>query len=260
MIAFIGLALNLVTSTNYRFAKLHFRYMSIKAKVFPYLALVITIFAINIAGSLVVFAQTKKQVLDRIDDNYKSLSSLAADLTMVTFSPQTGVTDSVTGTLKFLPEVAKPKRQMYLRIDWVKPSETILVIGDSYQIYREHDKTLIEGKRSGAKNSASASNLLALVSMPRARLMADYDIDVDDRESLSDGTKTTHLILRPKVKMEAKRAEMWVDDNGMPCQVRVTQMNDEVRTILLTKVQKNVVLKATAFHIVLPDGVNKLKG
>jgi outer membrane lipoprotein-sorting protein len=234
--------------------------MSVKVRVFPYLAVATFMFAVNLTGSLVVSGQSKKEVLDRIDGNYKTVSSLMADLTMVKFSPQTEVTDLFTGTLKFLPEVAKPKRQMYFRIDWVKPNETILVIGDTYQIYREHDKTLIEGKRSGAKNSASAGNLLALVSMSRARMMADYDIDVDGRESLSDGTKTTHLILRPKIKMEAKRAEMWVDDNGMPRQVKVTQMNDDITTILLTKFQKNVVLKATDFQLVFRGKVDRVKG
>lgn len=234
--------------------------MNVHAKILPNLSLVAMMFAVVLSGSLAVSAQTKKEVLDSIDGNYKSLDSLAADLTMVKDYPQTGTRDVVGGILKFLPEVTKPKRQMYLRIDWVKPSETILVIGDKYQIYREHDKTLIEGTRSGAKNSASAGNLLALVSMPRARLMADYDIDVDGRESLSDGTKTTHLILRPKIKMEGKRAEMWVDDSGMPRQVKVTQMNDDITTILLTKVQKNVVLKASAFKLVLTGEVNRMQG
>ena len=260
MIAFVRLVRNVVTSIITGFAELDFQCMREKTRIFPNLSLVAMMLAVVLFGSLVASAQPKKQVLDSIDGNYKSLSSLAADLTMVTYSPQIGGTDVVAGTLMFLPEVTKPKRQMYLRIDWVKPSETILIIGDKYQIYREHDKTLIEGTRSGAKNRASAGNLLALVSMPRARMMADYDIDVDRRESLSDGTWTTHLILRPKVKMEAKRAEMWVDDSGMPRQVKVTQMNDEITTILLTKVQKNVVLKASAFTLVLTGKVNRMQG
>ena len=150
------------------------------------------------------------QILNRMDAYNKNLQSLRADITMVKTDSGLGVSDTTWGNTTYLPKTTKPKRVMYVRIDWTKPlQEQIVVIGDDYKLYRPTLNVAYEGKTSKAQNNAKAGGALAFVSMSKDQLKANYSVVYIGEETISGGTRTWHLQLTPKVATTYKLADVW---------------------------------------------------
>ena len=97
-------------------------------------------------------AQVLREVLNRMDLNYKGLSSLQSDVTLVKYNEQIGKSDTSVGNTSYLPKTAK--RAMYVRIDWTKPvAESIVVIGEDYVMYRPTLNQVIKGKANSSKTA-----------------------------------------------------------------------------------------------------------
>lgn len=196
----------------------------------------------------IVSAQgVKQEILDRMDGNYKSLTSLKADVKMDKTDANLGVTDSRFGSVNFLPK--SNKHPMYVRIDWKKPNESMVGIDKRYQIYRPEINQVIQGSTDSAKSSNKAGNALSFLSMSRRELMDNYDIKYVGQEDIPGGIATWHLFMTPKGKASYKSADLWVDKDGMPRQARVTELNNDTTVILLTNIQKNPTIKADIFKL-----------
>ncbi|RIJ88843.1 MAG: hypothetical protein DCC44_12715 [Acidobacteria bacterium] len=207
-------------------------------------------FAAGIVLSAAGFASAqgvKQEILDRMDGNYKSLTSLTAKIKMDSTQAVLGTTDTRTGSVSFLPK--SKKHVMYLRLNWDKPEENIVVIDKKYQIYRPKFNQVIQGSSDSAKSSEKTGNALRFVSMSRRELMDNYDIKYMGQEDISGGVPTWHLFMTPKGKASYKSAELWVDKDGMPRQARVTEMNNDTNVILLTDIKKNPTIKADVFKL-----------
>ena len=215
-----------------------------------------------LAGASVSDAKAQgilRDILNRMDAHNKALTSLKADVTMVKHDSTLGEDDSSSGATSYLPKTAK--RNMYVRLDWAKPRvENMVVIGDSYQLFRPSLNQVIVGKVDKAKNKGTAGGALAFMSMSKAQLQANYKVNYLGEESVSGGTKTWHLELIPINKTSYKQAELWVDGNGMPVQAKITEQNNDTTTVLLTNIQKNVTVAASDFNLNLPKGVKKIEG
>src|SRR5438309_1677396 len=163
---------------------------------------------VSIAAAMMLFISSAtdaksqgvlREILNRMDSMNKSLVSLKADVRMDKFEATLGDTDTSTGTTSYLPKTAK--QVMYARIDWAKPAvENIVIIGDSYRLYRPRLNQVIEGKvdKSG-KNSNVPGNALAFMGMSKAQLQANYQVSYIGQET-ANGTQTWHLELVPKTK------------------------------------------------------------
>jgi len=200
-----------------------------------------------------------REILNRMDTMNKSLDTLRADVRMDKFEATLGDTDTSIGTTSYLPKTSK--RVMYARIDWAKPAvENIVVIGDSYRLYRPRLNQVIEGKVDKAsKNSHVPGNALAFMSMSKAQLQDNYTVNYIGQET-ANGTLTWHLELVPKVKTSYKTAELWVDPNGMPIQSKIIEQNNDSTTIVLSNIQKNVTINAQQeFQLNLPANVKKVQ-
>jgi outer membrane lipoprotein-sorting protein len=220
------------------------------------LALVLGVFAVT---------ETKAQgvlndILNRMDNNYKSLSSLNSNLKMVKFNPQLGVSDTSEGTVMFLPKTSS--RVMYARIDWAKPMvENISIIGDTYKLYRPKLGQAIAGKVSSVqKGNKVPGGTLAFLSMSKTQMKENYLVSYLGQEQVSGGTNTWHLQLTPKKPTSYKMADLWVDKDGMPIQSTVTENNGETTTIHLSGFQKNVTIKGADFVLNIPKNVKIVQG
>ena len=192
-------------------------------------------------------AQVLSEILRRMDDNNKHLTSLKADVTMIKTDFVLKVSDSTYGNTLYLPKTAKGK---CIRINWTKPvEEQILVIGDDYELYRPRLAQVIVGNTKGAKNNASVGGALGFMSMSKAQLNANYSVIYLGEEQVSGGIKTWHLQLTPKSKTSYKLAELWVDGNGMPLQAKIIEQNNDSTTVLLSNIEKNTTLKTEAFNL-----------
>jgi outer membrane lipoprotein-sorting protein len=127
-------------------------------------------------------------------------------------------------------------------------------------IYTPRRKSAIVGNASAAKGSGKANNVFAFISMSKDQLKANYTVKYLGQEKVSGGTETWHLEMIPKNISSYKSAEMWVDGNGMPIQIKITESNKDTRTVLLTNFTKNVTIKASVFKVDLPRGTQVIKG
>ncbi|MFL6374548.1 MAG: LolA family protein [Pyrinomonadaceae bacterium] len=203
-----------------------------------------------------------REILDRMDKYNKAITSLQADVTMVKSDSTLKIDETSSGTATYISKNApKAKGQMYARINWVKPAEEqIIVIGDSYELYRPRLNQVIYGKAQQAKNSAGgASSALAFMNMSRDQLKANYDVAYIGQEDMS-GTKVWHLELTPTTKASYKQAELWIDANGAPLQAKITERNNDTTTIRLTARKENPKLDTSLFIPKYPSGVKRIAG
>ena len=214
---------------------------------FVLFAFIISAFALSASAA---HGQVLTEILRRMDANNKALQSLRADVTMVKTNTQLGESDTSVGTTSYLPKSPKTKNTMYARIDWTKPvEEQISVIGDSYELYRPRLNQVIQGKTNSAQGNAKASGALAIMTMSKDQLKANYTVVYLGEENVSGGTATWHLQLTPKAANTYKGAELWVDKDGMPRQAKVLEQNNDTTTVLLANIRKNETIKGDTFRL-----------
>lgn len=226
--------------------------------ILPVMLLAAVILGFSATDASAQGAGPLREILNRMDAMNKSLVSLKADVRMDKLNSQLGETDTTSGTTSYLPKTAK--RAMYVRIDWVRPvAENIVIIGDSYRLFRPRLNQVIEGKvdRSGKDNKVPG-NALAFMSMSKAQLQANYNVNYLGQEN-AGGTSTWHLELVPKNKTSYKTAELWVDNNGMPIQAKVIEQNNDSTTVLLSNIKQNATVSASEFQLNLPPNVKKVQ-
>ena len=213
--------------------------------------------AFGFAGTADASGQVMTEILNRMDAHNKALSSLRANVTMEKMNSQLGgVVDKTVGTVQYLPQ---RKGNPYMRVDWVRPDESLAVVNKQYVLFRPGLKQAYTGNTDKAQGNAKAGGALAFINMSRAQLRQNYDATFIGESTLSNGTKTWHIRLTPKVKTNYQWAEVWVDANGMPVQTRILEANNDTTTVLLSNIQKNVKIQPSAFKINLPKGTQILK-
>lgn len=198
------------------------------------------------------------EILKRMEAHRASLQTMQSEVTMVKHDALLNENDTFQGTVKYIP--GKTENDMYIRIDWTKPSEQLAVVKTKYVLYRPPINQAIVGEVKQAKNSANAGGALAFMSMSKAQLKANYSYKYLGEETLSNGAKTVHLELLPKTAQKYKSAELWVDSTGMPLQMKIVEKNGDSTTVLLSKVDKNISLDRNAFEINLPKNTKVVKG
>lgn len=199
------------------------------------------------------------EILKRMDEHNKALSSLQSSVKMVKFNSQLGENDVYEGTAKYVPLKG---RDALVRIDWTKPVvESLAVVNKEYILYRPRLGQAIVGKVDGAKSgSKGANNALAFINMSKAQLKANYNIKYIAQENVAGNIPTWHLELTPKTATNYKVADLWVDGNGMPIQAKVTENNNDSTTIYLSDLQKNVSLNTKIFVINYPKNTKVIQG
>jgi outer membrane lipoprotein-sorting protein len=203
-------------------------------------------------------AQVLNKILDTMDAHYKALSSLQADVKMNKYNSQLDEQDISEGTAKYLPMKG---RDAFIRIDWTKPvQESLAVVNKQYVLFRPRLGQALVGKADKAQGSAKSNSALAFMNMSKAQLKANYNVRYIGQENVSGGTPTWHLELTPKTQTTYKLADIWVDGNGMPVQMKVTENNNDSTTVLLSNLQKNLTIPASVFQINLPKGTKKIEG
>ncbi|HLA95056.1 MAG TPA: outer-membrane lipoprotein carrier protein LolA [Pyrinomonadaceae bacterium] len=196
--------------------------------------------------------------LTRMDNHHRSLSSIAADINTDRSNFQLGDSDVSQGTLVLLPK--KGWRQMYARIDWIKPrAENIAVIGDEYMLYKPNVNAVYRGKISKVTTLDTSGGVLAFMGMSRVQIEKNYQVELIDREKMSGGIRTARLRITP-ASGKFKYADLWVDGAGMVRQVKVTETNNDTNSVLLYNIRKNIKVNADVFIMKVPKGAKIIKG
>jgi outer membrane lipoprotein-sorting protein len=198
-------------------------------------------------------------LLNNMERNRRSLTSLRANLSMEKYNAQIRDTDRYSGKVVYKPAAG---RSAYVRVDWQKPLGEILAVADGqYTLYKSRLNTAYIGSAkpksgpSGKMNSA-----LEFLNMSRQQLVARFEPLQDIyEETLWGGVRTTHIKLVPKAGASYKYAEVWVDGNGMPIQTKVVEKNDDATTVRLTEVERNAGVSLDEFRLQLGSDVKKIK-
>jgi len=200
------------------------------------------------------------EILKRMEAHRNSLTSLRTNVTMVKINDQLKEKDVTEGTASYLPAKG---RDALIRIDWTKPvEETLAVVNKKYVIFTPRRKSAIVGNASAAKGSGKANNLFAFINMSKDELKANFVIKYLGQENISGGAQTWHLEMTPKnpASFKFKSADMWVDTDGMPRQIKITENNKDTTSLLLSNLQKNATIKASVFKVDLPKGTKIIDG
>lgn len=193
-----------------------------------------------------------REILRRMDDHNKDLTTLRTGITMAKENTQLGETDVRQGRALY---ARGEKSGAYYRIDWDKPQESISVAEGRYMVFQPRNKIAYTGSVKNTPKDARASSALALLSMSRAQLDASFTPQLLGQATLSDGTETKHLKLSPKSAASFKTAELWIDVNGMPRQIKIVESDNSVTTFLFTKpFEKNAKVDRSEFAISPPSG------
>lgn len=213
-------------------------------------------FVFNIFAATEVKAQggILNEILKRMDEHQKALTSLKANVMREVFNAQLNERDVYEGAALYRPAKG---RDALVRIDWVKPvEESLAVVNKTFVIYRPRLKQAITGNAGGRGDSSSP---LSFMSMSKEQLRANYNVKYLGQENISGGIQTWHLELTPKTAQKYKLAELWVDGNGMPLQAKIVENNNDSQTILLSNLQKNISIDGSQFQIKLPKDVKPTK-
>ena len=200
------------------------------------------------------------EILKRMETNRQSLTSLRTGVKMVKYNSQLKTTDKSDineGTAIYLPAKG---RDAFIRIDWTNPEEILAVANGQYVVYRKRLNQAIIGKVKDAKGSGKANNAFAFLNMSKEQLKNNYSVKYLGQESVVGNIQTWHLEMTPKSASSYKSAEMWVDGNGMPIQIKITESNNDTNTLYLSNIQKNATINASNFKVDLPKTVKRVDG
>ncbi len=229
-----------------------------------YFKLSITAIILMVLFSIFAVSETKAQnpineILKRMDEHQKALSSLKASITMDKYNAQLDEHDIYEGTVNYLPAKG---RDALVRLDWASPQqEILLVVNKQYLLCRPRLKQCIVGNVDSAKSKVQGTNPLGFLSMSKEELKANYSVVYLGKEEIKGGIPTWHLELKPKTAQSYKSADLWVDGNGMPLQAKINENNNDSTTILLYNLDKNVTLNAKkVFTFTPPKDWQRIKG
>jgi outer membrane lipoprotein-sorting protein len=196
-------------------------------------------------------------LLKKMEDHYRGLSSLKASVRMDQFSSQLGEHDVRDGNLIYIPQKG---RDAQFRIDWTKPAvESLAVVNKQYVIFRPALKIAYTGSVSSVSKQKGVNGAMAILNMSRADLKNNFDMIVVGEETVASGTRATHLLLTPKTPTSYKNADVWVDVDGMPIQMKQTENNGDNTTILISGVTKNAKVSTSEVQIKPPSGTKIVK-
>jgi outer membrane lipoprotein-sorting protein len=226
------------------------------------LAVVVLATALMIGSPKGVHGQSAglvSSVLNRMERNRKSLTSLRAVISMEKYNAQLRDAERYNGIVLYAPSGG---REASVRIEWRSPQLEILAVSNGqYTLFRPRLGMAYKG--SAKSNRNKAGGVMEMMYMSRQQLESRFQPVQDVREeTLWGGVSTIHLTLIPKgnAKTDFKYAEIWVDSSGMPVQTKIVEKNDDATTMRLRDLEKNVPISSGEFTVKLDSNVRIVKG
>ncbi|HKG13072.1 MAG TPA: outer membrane lipoprotein carrier protein LolA [Pyrinomonadaceae bacterium] len=230
--------------------------------------LTLSLAALMLVASLAFVAQPAQaqgaglvsSILNKMDRNRRDLSSLRAALTMQKYNSQLRDTETTYGEMAY---IAAKGKDANVRVDWVKPvRESLSVMNGEYTLYRPRLGQAIKGSARGGDKKTKVNSVLNFAfSMTGAQAKSQFNVSYEGEGELYPGSPhVLWLKLTPRGGASYKEAEVWVTDDGMPIQARVTEKNNDATTVRLTNVQRNARVAPSDIEIPLPAGTKIVRG
>jgi len=200
-------------------------------------------------------------ILNKMDRNRRDLRSLRASLHMQKYNAQIRTAEDQFGEVQY---VAGKGRDANVRVDWRRPVVGHLAVsGGQYTLYRPRLNQAYQGatKTVGSSKGKAGGVLGFSLNMTGAQAKSQFNIELVGEGTLYNGSPHVWwLKLTPRGNAGYQFAEIWVTDDGMPIQTRVTEKNGDATTVRLTNIQRNAQVNGSVFNIDLPPGTKIVKG
>src|ERR1700750_530371 len=198
-------------------------------------------------------------ILNKMDRNRRSLSSLRAGLTMQKYNAQLRDYDPLAfGEVTYISGVGANAK---VKVEWTKPARELLsVLDGTYTLYRPRLNQALVGNAKTVGSKGKVPSVLGFsMNMTGTQAKSQFNVELVGEASL-DGPHVWMLKLTPKGAASYQFAEVWVTDDGMPIQTRVTEKNGDSTLVRLTNIQRNAHVTNDDIKINLPAGTNIVKG
>ena len=201
-------------------------------------------------------------ILNKMDRNRRTLGSMRASVEMEKYNAQLRQPEKQFGEVAY---IAAKGRDANVRVEWKRPVvELLSVSGGQYTLYRPRLKQAFKGstKTLGSKGGSKANSILGFAfNMTGAQAKSQFNVELIGEGELYKGSPHVWwLKLTPRGGAPYQFAEVWVTDDGMPIQTRVTEKNNDSTTVRLTGIQRNANVPPTTFEVQLPEGTKIVKG
>ena len=200
-------------------------------------------------------------ILNKMERNRREMKSLRAGVWMQKYNAQIRDEDNYVGDVQYIPGAG---RNVSLRVDWRKPTNEVLAVtGGEYTLFKPRMNMAYKGSTSSASKNNKVTNVLGFgLNVSKAELNAKFHpVELLGEGTLEQGgAHVWWLKLVPKGNAGYKHAEIWVDDTGMPRQVRIVEKNNDMTTVRLINPQRNAPVDKRAFNIELGSEVKIVKG
>ena len=207
-------------------------------------------------------AQQINEILKRMESYRLRVTSLESNLTMVKYDPVIKKSDTTQGTLKYAAARDKKGKDVNsaIRIDWVKPEETLSVIKGKYVLFRPRLNVYYTGKADTKNASDKGGDTLKFMNMSKKELQANYSVQYLGPEKLEGGIDALHLRLTPKTASKYKVADVWVDTDGRIHQFQITMQSNDYTAFRLTNLKENPSFSGDPFTVKIPKDAKEIKG
>ena len=198
-------------------------------------------------------------ILNKMDRNRRTLSSLRAAMTMQKYNAQLRDFEMSSGEVAY---IAGQGTNQKVKVEWTRPAREMLsVLNGQYTLYRPRLNQALVGSTKSAKGNAKVSGVLGFgLNASGSQIKNQFDVELAGEGTLYDGGPHVWMLkLTPKGGASYKFAEVWVDDNGMPVQTRVTERNGDSTLVRLTNIQRNARVSPQDIEVALPAGVKIVK-
>jgi outer membrane lipoprotein-sorting protein len=199
-------------------------------------------------------------ILNKMDRNRRSLGSLRASVHMQKYNAQIRQADDQFGDVAY---IAAQGRDANVRVDWKRPvNELLSVTGGQYTLYRPRLGQAFQGSTKNTKGKGAAGNVLNFaLNLSGAQAKSQFNVELVGEGELYKGSPHVWwLKFVPRGNQGFQYAEVWVTDDGMPIQSRVTEKNGDSTTVRLTNIQRNPRISLDEIKFELPAGTKVVRG
>ncbi|MCU1288609.1 MAG: Outer rane lipoproteinsorting protein, partial [Acidobacteria bacterium] len=140
--------------------------------------------------------------------------------------------------------------------DWLKPTiESFSLVQENFVIYRPRLAASITGKLKEDHKKAITS----FFDLSPENLKKNYNLKFVGQENVGGAVQAWRIELTPKAQSGIKTIEIWIAADGMPVQAKITEQNGDWTNVLLSDLQKNVVMKINDLKIDTPKGIKIIR-
>ena len=200
-------------------------------------------------------------ILNKMDRNRRDLRSMRATMHMQKYNAQIRNADDSFGDVQYVAGATGGNSNV--RVEWTRPTrESLAVSNGRYKLYRPRLNLLYEGSTKNAKGNAKVSGVLGFgLGVTGSQLKNQFNVELVGEGELYKGSPHVWwLKLTPRGNAGYQFAEVWVTDDGMPIQTRVTEKNGDATTVRLTNIQRNARISPDVFDFQVPAGTKVVKG